>query len=192
MSRFPSHTHFASWAKVCPGNRQSGGKRRPASTGAGNEWLRSALVEAVLGAVRASRKTPNFFAARYKRLAGHRGTKRAAMAVAHSMLIAIYYMLRDGTHYEELGGNHWDEHHRDDVVRRTTHRLEQLSYSVTLAEAPTMTWRLQGKVAPQHTGFAGCAYACGEYTPLASRLSWSRTGSFPPCQPCARHSPGRN
>lgn len=139
MSRFPTHAHFVSWAKVCPGNRQSGGRQRPASTGPGNEWLRSALVEAVLGAVRSSRREPNFFAARYKRLAGHRGNKRAAMAVAHSMLVAIYYMLRDGTRYEDLGGNHWDEHHREDVVRRTTRRLEQLGYSVSLSGATTVT-----------------------------------------------------
>ena len=139
MTRWPSAAHFASWAKVCPGNRQSGGKRHPASTGAGNEWLRSALVEAVLGAVRAHRRTPNFFASRYQRLAGRCGPKRAVMAVAHSMLVAIYYMLRDGVAYQDIGANHWDENHRDDVVRKTTRRLEQLGYSVTLAGAPAMS-----------------------------------------------------
>lgn len=134
MQRFPTAAHFASWARVCPGNNESAGKRRSASTGVGNPWLRSALIEAVLGAVRASRAKPNFFAARYHRIAGRRGSKRAAMAVAHSMLVAIYSMLRDGTHFEDLGPNHWDQRHRTAVVRRTVARLEKLGFRVTIEE----------------------------------------------------------
>ncbi len=90
MSRFPTPAHFASWARVCPGTNESAGTRRKTGTGDGNPWLRSALIEAALGAVRAGRAHPNFFAARYRRLAGRRGPKRAQMAIAHSIL------LRDG------------------------------------------------------------------------------------------------
>jgi transposase len=106
MSRFPTADHFASWARVCRGTNESAGKRCRASTGDGNPWLRSALVEAALGAVRAGRAHPNFFAARYGRLAARRGAKRAQMALAHSMLVAIYHMLRDGAHFVDLGPAH--------------------------------------------------------------------------------------
>lgn len=132
MSRFPTPAHFASWARVCPGTHESAGHRRPSGVGPGNPYLRSALVGAVVNAVRASRAKPNFFAARYKRLAARRGPGRARIAVAHSLLVAIYHMLRDGSHFEDLGANHWDEHHRDSVARRTIQRLERLGYSVTV------------------------------------------------------------
>ncbi len=132
MSRFPTPAHFASWARVCPGTNESAGKRRRASTGAGNPWLRSALIEAALASVRAGRAHPNFFAARYRRLASRRGPKRAQMAIAHSMLIAIYHMLRDGAHFVDLGPEHWDSRHRDSVAQRSIRRLQQLGYKVTV------------------------------------------------------------
>lgn len=132
MSRFPTPAHFASWARVCPGTNESAGKRRRASTGDGNPWLRAALIEAALASVRAGRAHPNFFAARYRRLASRRGAKRAQMAIAHSMLIAIYHMLRDGAHFVDLGPEHWDERHRESVAQRSIRRLEQLGYKVTV------------------------------------------------------------
>ena len=135
MSRFPTAGHFASWARVCPGTHESAGRRRNTSTGTGNPWLRSALVEAALGAVRAGRSHPNFFGARYSRLAGRRGAKRAQMAIAHSMLVAIYHMLRDGAHFLDLGPAHWDDHHRESVAQRSVRRLEQLGYRVTIESA---------------------------------------------------------
>ncbi len=132
MGRFPTANHFASWARVCPGTNESAGKRRRASTGDGNPWLRSALVEAALGAVRAGRAHPNFFAARYRRLAARRGAKRAQMALAHSMLVAIYHMLSEGAHFVDLGPSHWDERHRESVAQRSLRRLEELGYKVTI------------------------------------------------------------
>ena len=134
MTRFPTPGHFASWARVCPGTNESAGKRRTASTGAGNPWLRAALVEAALASVRAGRAHPNFFAARYRRLASRRGPKRAQMAIAHSMLIAIYHMLRDGAHFVDLGPEHWDSRHRESVAQRSIRRLQQLGYKVTVEE----------------------------------------------------------
>ncbi|SRR6266542_1060002 len=135
MSRFPTAAHFASWAKVCPGNKESAGKRHYASAGIGNPYLRTALVEAALGAVRAGRAKPNFFSARYQRLSARRGPKRAAMAVAHSMLIAIYHMLKDGEHFNDLGPHFHDEQRRERVVRRSMQRLEDLGYKVTIEAA---------------------------------------------------------
>ena len=135
MSRFPTAAHFASWAKVCPGNNESAGKRHYASTGGGNPYLRTALVEAALGAVRSGRTQPNFFSARYQRLAARRGPKRAAMAVAHSMLVAIYHMLRNGEHFQDLGPHFHDEQRRERVVKRSVQRLEELGYRVTIEAA---------------------------------------------------------
>ena len=135
MSRFPTAAHFASWARVCPGNNESAGKRHYASTGGGNPYLRTALVEAALGAVRAGRTKPNFFSARYRRLAARRGPKRAAMAVAHSILVAIYRMLSDGAHFHDLGPDFHDEQRRDPFVRRSVQRLQELGYRVTIEAA---------------------------------------------------------
>jgi hypothetical protein len=134
MSRFPTADHLASWARVCPGNDQSGGKRRSASTGAGNPWLRSALVEVALASVRAGRSKPNFFSARYHRLSVRRGSKRAAMAVAHSILMAIYAMLSNGAYFVDLGPTHYDARRRDLIAKRSVRRLEELGYRVTIEE----------------------------------------------------------
>ena len=135
MTRFPTSAHFASWARVCPGNNQSGGKRRQAGTGSGNPYLRTALIEAALGAVKAGRRQPNFFSSRYHRLVVRRGPQRAAMAVAHSMLVAIYRMLHDGAHFQDLGPNHFDERRKESLVRNSVRKLQELGYRVTLEDA---------------------------------------------------------
>jgi transposase len=131
MSRFPSAAHFASWAKLCPGNDESAGKRRSGSTGMGSRWLRSTMVEAAWSA---SRVRNSYFAAQYHRLVPRRGKRRAAVAVAHSMLIAIYHLIKDGTIYQDLGPNHFDELDRQRVTRRAVSRLQALGYDVTLKE----------------------------------------------------------
>ena len=71
-------------------------------------------------------------APRYRRLASRRGPKRAQMAIAHSMLIAIYHMLRDGAPFVDLGPEHWDSRHRESVALRSIRRLQQLGYKVTV------------------------------------------------------------
>ena len=100
MSRWLTHAHLASWAKMCPGNNQSGGKRRTAHTGRGNRWLRHALIEAARAAVRTK---DSYLGARYRRLKGRRkdADNRAIVAVAHSILVIVYHMLRDGTMYQD-------------------------------------------------------------------------------------------
>lgn len=129
MSRFPTERHLASWAKVSPGNNQSGGKRRSGATGKGNPWLRSALVEAGRAA---SRTRGTYFSAQYHRLAARRGGKRAALAVAHSLLVVMYHLIKKGTAYQDLGVGFFDERAREAVVQRSVHRLERLGYRVTL------------------------------------------------------------
>jgi transposase len=132
MAQFPTADHLASWAKVCPGNNESGGKRRSGATGKGNPWLRSILVEAAWGAVNTK---GSYLKAQYHRLAARRGAKRAILAVAHTILVTIYHMLRRGTTYQELGGNYFDERDRQRILRRSVRSLEGLGYKVTVEAA---------------------------------------------------------
>jgi transposase len=132
ISQFPTAGHLASWAKVCPGIHESAGKRKSIGTGHGNKWLRATLTEA---AQAAGRTKGTYLWSQYHRLAARRGKNRATMAVAHTILTTIYYMLRRGTRYQDLGPNYFDERDRQAAVRRTVHRLERLGYRVTLEAA---------------------------------------------------------
>ena len=97
MSRFPSHKHFASWAGRCPGNRESAGKRKSGKTPAANRHLDAVLTEIAHAAVR---KKDSYFKSQHHRLAGRRGKKRALGAVKHSLLVTVYFMLRDNKPYQ--------------------------------------------------------------------------------------------
>jgi transposase len=127
MSRFPTHKHLASWAGLCPGNNQSGGKRNSGVTRKGSPWLREALVEC---AQAAARTRGTYLSSQYHRIAGRRGARRAAVAVAHSILIIAYHILRDSVTYQDLGGNYFDEREQVAVVSRLTKRLKSLGYTV--------------------------------------------------------------
>ena len=128
-SRFPTHRHLASWAGLCPGNNESAGKQRSGHTRKGSPWLRSALVESAWAAAKTKQ---TYLSAQYHRLAARRGGKRAALAVAHSILVIAYYIMARGQTYDDLGGNYFDERDRRQVERRLVKRLEDLGYSVTL------------------------------------------------------------
>jgi transposase len=129
MSRFPTAGHLASWAGMCPGNNQSGAKRRSTKTTKGDPWLRAALVEA---ANAAGRTKNTYLSAQYRRLASRRGKKRAAVAVGHTMLVIAYHLLERSCDYEELGGDYFDKRDRQFVERRLVRRLEGLGYKVSL------------------------------------------------------------
>ncbi len=131
MTHWPNHKAFASWAKICPGNNQSGGKRRSSSIGHGNQSLRGSLVEAAQSAVRVK---DSYFAALYHRVKARRGPKRALVAVAHAILVVIYHMLKDGTVYQDMGSDYFDRLDREAILKRTVRRLENLGYKVTLEE----------------------------------------------------------
>jgi transposase len=129
MSHFPNAAHLASWARICPGNNESAGKRKSSHIGQGNRWLRSALVEAA----RATAHTKNnYLSAQYHRLAARRGSNRATIALAHTILVIIYYMLVRGTSFHELGGNYFDDRNEQAAIKRAVKRIEQLGYKVTL------------------------------------------------------------
>jgi transposase len=129
MSRFPTSGHLASWAGMCPGNDESAGKRRSGKTRKGNPWLRSTLIEAARAA---GRTKGTYLAAQYHRLAARRGTKRAAVAVGHTILVIAYRLLSESDVYRELGDRYFDERDRHAVERRLVTRLEGLGYKVSL------------------------------------------------------------
>jgi transposase len=129
MSRFASSAHLASWTRICPGNHESGGKRRTESIGPGNHWLRSALVEAARAAACTKK---SYLSAQYRRVSARRGGKRAAIAVAHRILTIIYHLIRDGTTYQDLGTNYFEERARDRVLHQSVKRIERLGYQVSV------------------------------------------------------------
>jgi transposase len=131
MSRFPSAQHLAAWAKLCPGNNLSAGKRKHGRTGHGNRYLRTTLTEA---AHAAGRKKGTYLQSQYQRLAARRGKKRAAIAVAHSILTIAYHLLSRQSEYQDLGANYFDECKEQSVVQRLQRRLEKLGYQVDLTK----------------------------------------------------------
>jgi transposase len=129
MSRFPTDRHVASWAALCPGNHQSAGKRQSGKTRKGNRALRTALVEAAHAAGR-SRNT--YLSAQYRRLTARRGKKKAAVAVAHSILVISYHLLKQGADFSDLGGDYFDRRDKDATERRLIRRLEDLGNKVSI------------------------------------------------------------
>ncbi len=134
MSRFPTAAHIASWAGLCPGNNESAGKRKSGRTRHGDAWLRSILVQVAWAAARTKN---TYLSTLYHRLAARRGAKRAIIAVAHAILTIIYSMLRNHSHYRDLGATYFDELNRQSVTHRSVHRLESLGYIVTLTLPPS-------------------------------------------------------
>jgi transposase len=131
MTHFPSARHLASWAGLCPGNNESAGKSRTGRTRRGSPWLRSVLVEAAVTAGH----TKTYLGAQFRRLAARRGAKRAAVALAHTIIIIAYHLLSRGQDYSDLGTNYFDQRDRDRVRYRLTNRLEALGYRVNLEAA---------------------------------------------------------
>jgi transposase len=129
MKQFPSADHLISWAGMCPASNESGGKRRPARTRHGNELLKATMVQAGQAA---GRSIGTYLGATYRLLAARRGKKKAAVAVGRHILQTAYYILRDGTEYQELGANFHDERRKEAVKRRAIARLQRLGYEVTV------------------------------------------------------------
>jgi hypothetical protein len=133
MRRFPTHTHLASWAGVCPGNKQSGGKRLSRKTTHGSPWLRSILAE-VAWAI--SHTTDTYLAAQFHRLARRLGKQKSVVAVSHSVLVILSHRLRDHRPSHDLGPDSFAQLDRERLERLHVRRLEQLGYTVTLTPAP--------------------------------------------------------
>ncbi len=136
VSRFPDARHLSSWAKVCPGNNDSAGKHRSGRSGRGNRWLRAALVESAWAAIKVK---GSYYSSLYRRLAARRGSKRAILAVAHSILETIYSMLKNGVIFHDLGENFHDLINPAKVIQRAITRIERLGYKVVLEKLPAET-----------------------------------------------------
>jgi len=129
MSVFGSVSQLASWAGVCPGNNESAGKRKSSRIPSGNVYLKSGLVEAANAAARAK---GTYLRDKFFRLKARRGYKRAVVAVAHKILLAIYHMLSQQVSYNDLGDLYLDKLNKNHLTRNLVHRLERLGYAVTL------------------------------------------------------------
>jgi transposase len=129
MDRFPSAAHLASWAGLVPGKNESAGRNRSSKTSKANRYLRPALVQA---AHAAGRSRDTYLGAQYHRIARRRGKKRAAVAVAHSILVIMYHMIRRGTEYAERGAAYFDRLNSAATQRWLTRRLEGLGFKVSL------------------------------------------------------------
>ena len=130
MSPWEESGKLASWSCLCPGNRESGGKRLSGRTRKGNPWLRRAFCQMAWAA---TRKQRSYFKAQYRRLAGRRGKQRALLAVAHSMITVVYHLLKDPKlEFRDLGEDYFDKRDAEQTKRQLIKRFNKLGYDVTL------------------------------------------------------------
>ena len=127
MTRFATPAHLLSWACICPRNDESAGKRRSTRLRRGGKWLKTTLVQSAWAAVRVK---GSYLQAQFHRIRARRGAKKAIIAVAASMLTAIWHMLRNGTEWRELGAAYFDRADAKKTATRLIRRLQQIGYTV--------------------------------------------------------------
>ncbi len=125
MGRFPDDAHIASWAGLCPGDNESAKKRKSGKTRKGNSLLRETLVNCAHAAVKNKK---SYFYAQFMRISAHRGKKRAYVAVAHSMLVAIYHILKDGVAFKDLGAEYYNQFNKERKVKAYLKKLKALGW----------------------------------------------------------------
>jgi len=133
MHRFPSAAHLCKWAGVCPGNHESAGKQSSGKTPPSNRWLRGMLVQMANAAVRCK---SSYFATVYRRIAARRGHKRAILAVAHRLLIAVYHMLKQRQPYRDYQATPTGQQAKQQRLKQLQKRVEALGYQVQLVPLP--------------------------------------------------------
>ena len=129
MSRFPSSGHLCSWAGICPGNNESAGKRKSGKTKKGNKMLKSTLTQCAMVAVK---DKDSYFHAQYQRLLVRRGKKKAIVAIAHSMLIAIYHVL-SGSSFVNLGADYYNQFGTEKKINAYLAKIKKLGWEPPLA-----------------------------------------------------------
>jgi len=132
MSRFPTAGHLLSWAGLVPRLDESAGKRRSTRIKKGAPWLKPVLVQSAWGV---SRTKSGYLKAQYLRLKARRGPKKAAIAIAASILTIIYHMLRDGTSYQDLGPEYFARRDPARTATRLANRIRSLGYHVEIRAA---------------------------------------------------------
>ena len=125
MGRFPTDGHISSWAGLCPGNNESAGKKHSGKTRKGNQLLRTTLVVCAHSAVKVK---DSYFHAQFQRISVHRGKKRAYVAVAHSLLIAIYHVLKDGVEFKDLGAEYYNHFNKERKIKAYLKKLKALGW----------------------------------------------------------------
>jgi len=134
MTQFPTAQHLASWAGICPGNNESAGKQYGGKTRKGSRWLRRVLCQAAWAA---SHTKKTYLAAQFRRLAAKRGKQRAIVAIAHSILVAAFYILKQNEAYREAGGDYFERSNPAALQRYLVRRLERLGLKVLVEPAST-------------------------------------------------------
>jgi transposase len=129
MSRFETAGHLISWAGLCPKNDESAGKRRSNRMKKGAPWLKTTLIQCAWAATRTKQ---SYLQTQYLRIRSRRGAKKAIGAVAASMLTAAYHMMKDGTLYQDLGPNHFDNRAKGKHVLQLVNRLQNLGFTVQI------------------------------------------------------------
>jgi transposase len=132
MSKFPSHRHIVSWARLCPRLHESAGKVLSRRTLKGSAWIKTLLIQAAWSATRTK---SSYFRAQFLRLRARRGAQKAIVAVAASILTTVYYIVRDGMPFKDLGVNYFEGRDRSRTANRFVARLKLLGYNVQLSEA---------------------------------------------------------
>ncbi len=125
MGRFPTDGHISSWAGLCPGNNESAGKKHSGKTRKGNQLLRTTLVVCAHSAVKVK---DSYFHVQFQRISVHRGKKRAYVAVAHSLLIAIYHVLKDGVEFKDLGVEYYNQFNKERKIKAYLKKLKALGW----------------------------------------------------------------
>jgi transposase len=129
MEQFPTAEHLSSWAGISPGNNESAGKRKSRKTTKGSKYLRQALVQAGWAA---SHTKQGYLSAHYDKLARRMSKKKALVAVAHSLLVIVYFVLKRRTSYCDLGGDYFDKQNVEQKSKRLIRQLEALGLTVTV------------------------------------------------------------
>ena len=129
MTRFPTDAHISSWAGLCPGNNESASKRKSGRTTKGNNLLRDTLVVCAHSAVK---NKDSYFSAQFARISAHRGKKRAYVAVAHSMLVAIYHILKDGVVFKDLGADYYNQFNKERKINAYLKKLKALGWEASV------------------------------------------------------------
>lgn len=131
MSPWKTHRQLAAMAGLCPGNYISAGKRLKNRSRQGNPYLKSILVQAAASAINTD---GSYYQSKFRRLKQRRGHKRALVAIAHAMLVAIYYMIKKGEPYRELGANFVTDYENGRKKNDLVKQLQKLGFSVSLTE----------------------------------------------------------